>query len=139
MSQQFRKEEKIRFQHCDFAGIVFYPRYFVMINDLVEDWFDEALNCSFNDMHPLRGVPTVNINIDFKLPARLGDVMIKSLCVLKLGERSMTIGIEFSLNNQIILQGTGTLVHTQIDPETKQLKSIPWSNDLKEKILIFTN
>ena len=31
----------IRFRHCDAAGIVFYPRYFEMMNDLVEDWFAE--------------------------------------------------------------------------------------------------
>ena len=37
----FQKLVKVRFQHCDPAGIVFYPRYFEMVNAVVEDWFEE--------------------------------------------------------------------------------------------------
>ena len=33
----------IRFQHCDPAGIVFYPRFFEFTNQVVEDWFEEEL------------------------------------------------------------------------------------------------
>jgi acyl-CoA thioesterase FadM len=40
----FIKQEKIRFQHIDYAGIVFYPRFLEMLNGLVEDWFEEALD-----------------------------------------------------------------------------------------------
>jgi hypothetical protein len=38
---QFTKQEKVRFQHVDYAGIVFYPRFLEMLNCLVEDWFEE--------------------------------------------------------------------------------------------------
>ena len=31
----FTTQRKVRFQHCDPAGIVFYPRYFEMINSVV--------------------------------------------------------------------------------------------------------
>ena len=36
---QFATEILVRFQHCDPAGIVFYPRYFEMISQSVEEWF----------------------------------------------------------------------------------------------------
>jgi 4-hydroxybenzoyl-CoA thioesterase len=36
MSQQFTKQEKIRFKHIDYAGIVFYPRFLEMLNDLLK-------------------------------------------------------------------------------------------------------
>ena len=39
----FTTTRKVRFEHCDPAGIVFYPRYFEMINGTVEDWFEEDL------------------------------------------------------------------------------------------------
>ena len=33
----------VRFSHCDPASIVYFPRYFDMINGVVEDWFAGAL------------------------------------------------------------------------------------------------
>ena len=39
----FEREQLIRFSHCDPAGIVFFPQYFVLFNGHVEDWFDDGL------------------------------------------------------------------------------------------------
>ena len=47
---QYTKQEKVRFQHVDYAGIVFYPRFLEMLNCLVEDWFEEALDRPFSKM-----------------------------------------------------------------------------------------
>ena len=43
----FQREQVVRFGHCDPAGIVFFPRYFEMLNELVEDWFAQALGLPF--------------------------------------------------------------------------------------------
>ena len=40
MAAPFVSQVEVRFRHFDPAGIVFYPRYFEMINDFVEEWFD---------------------------------------------------------------------------------------------------
>ena len=40
----------IRFTHCDPAGIVFYPRYFELINGVVEDCCAQGLGMSFHEM-----------------------------------------------------------------------------------------
>ena len=63
----FRKSVTIRFTHTDAAGIAFYPRYFGLINDLVEDWFGEGLGFDFRHLHidEKRAVPTVHIEADF--------------------------------------------------------------------------
>ena len=37
----FTVTQRVRFQHCDPAGIVFYPRYFEMLNATIEEWFDD--------------------------------------------------------------------------------------------------
>ena len=42
----FQREILVRFGHCDAAGWVFYPRYFEMISDFVEDWFEDGLAAS---------------------------------------------------------------------------------------------
>jgi acyl-CoA thioesterase FadM len=66
MNQTFTKTQKIRFKHVDFAGIVFYPRFLEMLNDLVEDWFEEALDRPFSKIHQTNGIPTVDLKVQFK-------------------------------------------------------------------------
>lgn len=91
----YRKKIRIRFTHCDAAGIVFYPRYFEMFNDLVEDWFREELGCSFAELHKIRhwGVPTVHLEVDFVAPSSFGEVVSAKLAVRKLGTSSMSLEI----------------------------------------------
>ncbi len=94
----FVKPVLVRFKHCDAAGIVFYPRYFEMINDLVEDWCAEGLGLSFGEMH-LRngmGVPTANLECRFRAPSFLGETLSRSLEVVRLGRSSMTLRIRFA-------------------------------------------
>ena len=66
MNNYFTKQEKIRFKHVDYAGIVFYPRFLEMLNDLVEDWFEEALDRPFSKIHETNGIPTVDLKVQFK-------------------------------------------------------------------------
>lgn len=134
MAQKFEKKEQIRFQHCDHAGIVFYPRYFVMLNDLVEDWFTEELGFSFKDMHPNHGVPTVNIQTDFRSPAIMGDVLNKSLHVSKIGEKSVTYNFEFrNQNDELVIEGNGTLVSIG-KTDNGQLMGLPWREDVRKNL-----
>ena len=58
-STPFSTDKLIRFHHCDPAGIVFYPQYFVLINELTEDWFAQGLGIDFARLHGemRRGVP----------------------------------------------------------------------------------
>jgi len=46
----FERPLRIRFAHFDPAGIVSFPRYLAMIDDLVEDWVDDALGLPFADL-----------------------------------------------------------------------------------------
>lgn len=85
----------VRFGDCDPAGIVFYPRYFEMINGLVEDWCGQALGTSFHDMH-LRdgwGLPTVHVETDFLAPSELGENLHAELRVKKMGGASLHLAI----------------------------------------------
>ena len=90
MNQPFTKTEKIRFKHVDYAGIVFYPRFLEMLNDLVEDWFEEALDRPFSKIHETNGIPTVDLKVQFKKAARIGETLTKSLWVTHLGSASVT-------------------------------------------------
>lgn len=90
----YRRLYAIEFNHCDPAGIVFYPRYFEMTNHVCENFFREAVGVSFADMIKQgSGVPTVRIETDFRAPSRLGDVLEVTLEVVRLGASSVTFEI----------------------------------------------
>ena len=38
----FEKPIRVHFSNCDPAGIVFHPQYFVLINELMEDFLKSA-------------------------------------------------------------------------------------------------
>lgn len=134
MRKEFIRKELVRFQHCDLAGIVFYPRYFIMLNDLVEDWFRDELGLSFKAMHPNHGVPSVNIKADFRNPSRIGDVLSKSLYVTKLGSKSVVYNFKFiNEKDQVILEGEGTLVNIEKKPDDS-LKSVAWSENVRKNL-----
>ncbi len=86
---------QVMFQHCDPAGIVFYPRYFEMVNALVEGWFDRELGWSFAQMHGRDGlgVPTGRISAEFSAPARLGEWLDWTLAVTRVGTSSAELRI----------------------------------------------
>ena len=42
----FRQSQDITFRQCDPAGIVFYPRYFEMMNDAIERFFSDIVALS---------------------------------------------------------------------------------------------
>ena len=113
----FTVDIPVRFQHTDPAGIVFYPRYFEMINQVVEDWFAGALGVDFRTLHGehLCGVPTVRIESDFKRPSRLGDTLIFSLGVDALGKSSFTLDLRASCDGEERLRAKVVLAYVRLD------------------------
>jgi 4-hydroxybenzoyl-CoA thioesterase len=91
----FRREHRICFSECDPAGIVFYPMYFVMFNDLLEAWIDSLLPFGFAGyiLDKRWGMPTVRLEADFKAVSRMGDEVVSTLDVVKLGNRSISLAL----------------------------------------------
>ncbi len=92
---EYERTKLIRFAHCDPAGIVFYPRYTELCNEVVEDWFAEALGVGFPELHEVRrlGLPAVRLEIEFLAPSHYGDLVTFRLAVTELGRTSMTVSI----------------------------------------------
>lgn len=132
---KFTKQEKIRFKHVDYAGIVFYPRFLEMLNDLVEDWFEEALDRPFSKIHETNGIPTVDLKVQFKQPARLGEVLTKKLWVIKLGGASVNCGFRFEdKNGKTCLEGEVTLVNVCISDDRGNINAEAFNEDMKTNI-----
>lgn len=107
----------MRFEHVDMAGIVFYPRYFAMINQAVQNWFAEALACDFNRLHAgLRlAIPTTHFDVHFDAPSRIGDRLTFALTLTPLGNTSFTLHHAVSCEGQRRLRVTQHLVCCELD------------------------
>ena len=122
----FRRERVIRFSDCDPAGIVFYPQYFVMFNGLLEDWISDGLAVGFGALVLERriGLPTVRLEVDFSAVSRMGDQVVLSLAVERLGQRSLTLALRCeSKPGQFRMAARQVLVTTSLD--THQAIDIP--------------
>ncbi|ESU18787.1 thioesterase superfamily protein [Flavobacterium cauense R2A-7] len=138
MNNYFIKEEKIRFQHIDYAGIVFYPRFLEMLNGIVEDWFEEALDRPFSKMHETNGIPTVDLKVQFKKAARLGETLTKKLWVKKLGDSSLLCGFRFEdEQGKTCVEGEVTLVNIAFGENRDSIKAEAFTEEMRNKISKF--
>ncbi len=107
----YARSIRVEFNHCDPAGIVFYPRYFEMTNSVCENFFREVVGYSYHAMMADGiGVPTVRIETDFRAPSRLGDVLDWGLVIERLGGTSATFRLEARCGQQHRLTVLLTLV-----------------------------
>jgi len=122
---EFTFPQKVLFRHCDPAGIVFYPRYFEMINDCVEAFFAK-IGFPFEAIHKTAGVPTAQIETRFSAPSRHGDELLLSLAVKQIGRSSLRIEIDAWAGDECRFSCTSVLVYiNDIGRATS------WPNELK--------
>jgi 4-hydroxybenzoyl-CoA thioesterase len=133
----FSRERLIRFSHCDPAGIVFYPQYFVMFNGLVEDWVEEGLDIGYRKLVLDRriGLPTVHLEADFTAVSNMGDRVTLSLAVERIGTRSITLKMRCDGSDGQRMAVRQVLVTTSLD--THRAVDIP--ADLRAAIERTTN
>ncbi|WP_071674029.1 acyl-CoA thioesterase [Nioella nitratireducens] len=106
----FSFPQKVLFKHCDPAGIVFYPRYFEMINDCVEAFFAEAMGWPFEEILTSKGIPTAEISTRFQSPSHHGDHLTLSLSVTRVGGRSVGLAVVARAGDETRFTAASTLV-----------------------------
>ena len=115
----------VRFQHCDPAGIVFFPRYYEMLNLAIERFFEDEVGRSFHRLHLDEGlgVPTVRIETEFRAVSRLEDRLRIGLTIERVGGSSVRFHLAIrGEDGSVRVETRHTLV--AIDMETT--RSIPW-------------
>jgi 4-hydroxybenzoyl-CoA thioesterase len=135
MGRSFTTERKIRFSHCDPAGIVYFVNFFDMVSGAVEDWFGEAIGFTFNEMHIQRrlGFPIVNTGCEFFKPCHLGDRLVLELTIARLGRSS----IEFSVVGRVGGEEKFRARHKVALMSLDSLRALPIPEDLREKMKPF--
>ena len=116
-SMRFERQVPIRFGHCDPAGIVFFPQYFVLFNGLVEDWVSDALGIPYAELIGVRriGLPTVSLATDFRAVSRMGEIVSFGLSVERLGTRSFTLALDCRHDGKERVSARHVIVSTDLD------------------------
>lgn len=118
VSKLYEQEHRIRFSECDPAGIVFYPQYFVMFNDLMEAWIDSMVPEGFHNMIASKrvGMPSVHIEAEFKSISRMGDDVVMSLGVERIGNSSLKLRLRCTGKDGVLrMQVRQTVVTTSLE------------------------
>lgn len=125
----FTYDQKIKFRHCDPAGIVFYPRYFEMMNDTVEAFFERVAQLPFSQMHDDCGVPTAAIEAQFQAPSRLGDRLRITLAISRLGRSSLGFAYDARCGEEQRFSASSTVVFVDA-----QGRPAPWPDAVRARI-----
>jgi 4-hydroxybenzoyl-CoA thioesterase len=135
MNKTFESTRIVRHGHTDPAGFAFYPRYYEMVAEVIEDFFRDVLGRPFGEMHLEKrvGVPTVHIETDFHAPSYCDYVLTFALAIAKIGRASATFIVRATCDGEKRLTSRHTIANVRLDA----MKSIPFDDDLRSGLSEF--
>ena len=114
----FTVDKRILFQHCDPAGIVFYPQYFYLLSETMEDFMRAAGKPQPEQINVLRrGWPIVRLEVDFVGMSRYGDTVSIDLHVRRIGAASLGLDYRIRGSDGDRLRASTTVVHVDLDTD----------------------
>ncbi|HLV90645.1 MAG: acyl-CoA thioesterase [Acidimicrobiales bacterium] len=123
--------QKIRYSDCDPQGIAFNGNYTRYWDDALTDWLWEA---GFTGEHLGVGAEmvTARIEIDFRSSARLGDTVVTTAEVERIGNTSMTVAVTTRRqgDDEVICEGREVIVF--VDPDT--FRPVPVPDPIREQL-----
>ena len=91
---KFVAQKRVRFQHCDPAGIVFYPQYYVLLHEVQEDFLAHIGFAEHGLIASGMGLPVVDMKTEFLGMCRHGDVLSLTLPLTRIGRASLGMHYE---------------------------------------------
>ena len=124
----FTTEKLIRFHHCDPAGIVFYPQYFYLLSEAMEDFMAAAGKPQHEQINLLRrGWPIIRLEVDFVRMSRYGDVVQIDVKVKRIGGASLSLDYLIRGPDGDRLRASTTVVHVDLGTD----RAIPIPDDVR--------
>ncbi|GGK28879.1 acyl-CoA thioesterase [Salinarimonas ramus] len=120
---------KIRFSHCDPAGIVYYARWFDMLNGVLEDFFGAVLALPYDVLIRDRriGLGYGQAHADYLKPGLMGDVVDFAVLVERIGGASIRLLLPGYRGEEPVIAARLVIVTTDLDAH----KAIPVPDDLR--------
>jgi 4-hydroxybenzoyl-CoA thioesterase len=111
---------RVRFGHSDPAGIVYYPRFFEWFHDHFESLFEIVLGEPYAQVLNRRrvGFPAVQIQCDFRKPARFGDLVDVHVFLSRLTERSATFEYRVMKEGELLATASVKVAAMDMDRHT---------------------
>jgi 4-hydroxybenzoyl-CoA thioesterase len=122
---------RIEWQHCDPAGIVYYPRYFAMFDSSTTYLFEKMLGMTkyqFLKHYEVVGYPMVDTRAKFHIPGVFGDDVEIRTTVTEVKRSSFSIEHQILKNDALAVEGWETRVwvgRDPTDPDKIKSKSLP--------------
>jgi len=118
----FSTAKKIRFHHCDPAGIVFYPQFFYLLHEAQEDFLAHLGFAEHQMIASGMGVPIVDLKTEFLGMCRHGDDINIYLSLSKVGGSS--IGMTYTItgdDGKVRLRASAVVVYSTV-PQGKPVR-----------------
>ncbi|MEX0810648.1 MAG: thioesterase family protein [Chitinophagales bacterium] len=122
-------EIPIRGYHLDFYQHVNNARYLEFLEESRWNYFSETINSEYFETRGW-GFVIVNININFRMPAVLGDIVQIECTIKKIGSRSITIYQKITEKNSGKFVGDADVTFVVLD--IKENKAVKINEDLKQ-------
>lgn len=132
MNRPFTARRRLRFAHCDPAGIAYYPRYLELADGVIEDWTEQVIGVPRSDLHLQRhmALPTVEMTTRFVRVGRLGDWLDFTLTVTRLGTSSVDLSLEVTADGEPRFDTR----YTQVLVDMNAMTPIAWPADWRTRI-----
>jgi 4-hydroxybenzoyl-CoA thioesterase len=103
-----------------------------MINATVEDWFSDAVGVDFANIHGElnSAIPVASLEVDFKAPSRLGEVLDFELSVARLGTSSINLHVQGAVEDELKFTARLALVHISKD----DYRPRPWPDKMRSRL-----
>jgi 4-hydroxybenzoyl-CoA thioesterase len=124
-----RRTVRIEWGDCDPAGIVYYPRYFVMFDNATHALFERALGMTNFEMmrtYGTVGCPMVETSARFLAPTKYGDDITIETTVTEFGRSSFKVVHRLTNGAELAVEAFETRVWAKADPaQPGRIKAVP--------------
>ena len=124
-----RRSVRIEWGDCDPAGIVYYPRYFVMFDNATHALFELALGMTNFEMmrsYGTVGCPMVETSARFLAPTKYGDDVTIETTITEFRRSSFKVTHHLRKDGTVAVEALETRVWAKADPgQPGRIKAIP--------------
>ena len=119
---------------CGPTGCLHLSRYYELISDAIERWFESSLGMPFDELHVARnfGIPTVQMDTRcYSLPQH-GEIVTMGLRPFSVGSSAVQLTTWLAGAGNILLETRQVLVFVELDD--KKIRTVRIPEALRERI-----
>jgi YbgC/YbaW family acyl-CoA thioester hydrolase len=135
MPPSFSTTHSVQFSETDMAGVVHFSNYFRWLEEVEHAFFRSVGLSVHNPPQPgdtQISWPRVSAACEYLAPARFEDDVTMTLTLTRLGEKSLTYEVDFTIADKPIAKAKLTSVCCSITPTS--FTPIPIPKEIREKL-----